>query len=189
VSTEYRDRRDQEGDRRDRSSRDGNRDSDDRRGRFSREDRDAFDDRHLRGNSDPKVSGFNVEGEVDNQEFMVKLVRNMATPEVMSLFQHSRLAESLMIRCTAAHGRQGNNVEEAMANERGTGTLQTLAGVIAENLSMHFAPKLLDLLRTNPRANWPLGHRRSTWKRRVHPSYTMFKYKLLKAWFTLGPVL
>ena len=88
---------------------------------------------------------------------MVKLVRSMATPEVMSVFQHSRLAESLKIRCAAVQGRHGNNVEEAMANERGTGVLQTLAGVIAENLSMHFAPKMLDMLRLIPRANWPLA--------------------------------
>ena len=87
--------RDHEDDRRDRSSRDEDRDGDERRGRLSREDRDPPGDRHLRGNSDPNPPGVSVEGESANHESMVKLVRGMATPEVMSVFQHSRLAESL----------------------------------------------------------------------------------------------
>ena len=84
--------RDHEDDRRERSSRDEDRDGDDRRGRLPREDRDPPGDRHLR-------------------------------------------AESLKMRCAFVQGRHGNTVEEAMANERGAGILQTLAGVIAENRS------------------------------------------------------
>ena len=61
------------------------------------------------------------------------------------------------MRCALIPGRSGNTVEEALSYERGAGILQTVAGVIAENLVMHFAPKMLDMLRTEPRSNWPLA--------------------------------
>ena len=146
-----------EDDRRDRSFRDDDYEGGDHRSRSSREDRDLPGDRDHRGNVDSAPLRVSLEGENANQESMVKLVRAMATPEVMSVFQQSRLVESLKLRCSLTPGRSGNNVEEALSYERGAGILQTVAGVIAENLSMHFAPKLLDMLRSDPRSNWPLA--------------------------------
>ena len=147
----------QEDDRRDRDFREEARDHEAaRRDRLARGDRDLLSDRNSKGNSEPTPPRVVVEGESANQESMVKLVRTMATPEVMSIFRHSRLAESLKTRC-ALVGRFVNTVEEALSYERGAGILQTVAGGIAENLAMHFAPKLLDMLRTDPRSNWPLA--------------------------------
>ena len=86
------------------------------------------------------------------------LMKDMATPKIMAMFGHSRIAEALKLRCaTAISGFGGNEVEEALSRERGVGVLQTVAGEIVEAIAMHFPPKLLDLLRKDSRSNWPLA--------------------------------
>ena len=111
-----------------------------------------------KGNPEILPPGVSVEGEAASQESMAKLVKMMQTPEIMSVYAQSRLAEALKIRCASSLlGGTGNVVENALTREHGVGILQTVAGVIAESLAMHFPAKLLDMLRKSPRANWPLA--------------------------------
>ena len=101
----------------------------------------------------------NLEGVEGNQLVMVGLIKGLATPEIMSMFGLFRLSEAFKIRCSPelGAGSTGNELVEAMRRESGSGMLQTAAGEIARLLTGPVPAKLLDLLRLNPRVNWPLA--------------------------------
>ena len=100
-----------------------------------------------------------LEGAESNQMVMVGLIKELGTPEIMSMFGLYRLSEALRFRCLPepGSGSTGNELIEAMRRESGAGMLQTPAGEIARFLTGHVPPKLLELLRLNPRVNWPLA--------------------------------
>ena len=90
---------------------------------------------------------------------MVQVVRSLSIQECLALYGHARFISAMTSRCgveTGSHGK-GNVLEEAMKRENGLGMLQTPASEISRLISDLLPAKLLDMIRTNPRFNWPLA--------------------------------
>ena len=109
------------------------------------------------GNSPPENLESEAMRESRNQDTMVRVVRSLSIQECLALYGHARFISAMTSRCGVDANGKGNDLEEAMKRENGIGMLQTPASEISRLISDLLPAKLLDMIRTNPRFNWPLA--------------------------------